>query len=98
MMESECPMAKRPKLDEVIILNFDNNVVYDNEDMQEADIDDCDDVYDTDDVDSMDEKNFALENKLRQFDVLDEVQGDDSGSDDTAGTNCIPSILCNKQI
>lgn len=91
-------MAKRPKLDEALIENFDNRAVYNNDDIQEADADDCDDIYDSDDIESIGEKHFALENKLRQFDVLDEVQGDESGSDDTAGINYIILWLCNEQM
>lgn len=61
----ECPMAKRLKLDEG---NGSNST--DSDDMK----------FTGDDIDMLDNES-SLETKLRQFDVLDEVQGDESGSE-----------------
>lgn len=58
-------MAKRLKLDEG---NGSNS--NDSDDMH----------FQSDDIDMLDNES-SLETKLRQFDVLDEVQGDDSGSE-----------------
>lgn len=66
----ECPMAKRPKLDETEsqCSNDDTNSTTNDNDVPMNDVE-CD----------------GLKEKLRQFDVLDEVEGDDSDSDGSGG-------------
>lgn len=39
----------------------------------------------TTEIEQIDEDGSSLHQKLRQFDVLDEVRGDESGSDDSRG-------------
>lgn len=38
-----------------------------------------------DEIEQIDDDGSSLHQKLRQFDVLDEVRGDESGSDDSRG-------------
>lgn len=63
-------MAKRFKLDGNDIPNSNNGIDSNNDD---------------DDVPMINSNTDSLHHKLRQFDVLDEVQGDDSDSDEIAG-------------
>lgn len=62
----ECPMAKRPKLDDTEMPHTNNCTDSNEDDDAPANVD-------------------SLHEKLRQFDVLDEVQGDESDSDETTG-------------